>query len=137
MEHRTKNSERLDIAIVFPKTGRTKSEFRESCDINYILKKYQNTGQLPLMQRKPIYGDFSTPVDYQTAQNIIIDANHQFDSLPSDVRQKFNNDPAQFLEFVSDPNNKEEMVKMGIAEAPSVPDVDDSNVVVEPEEGSE
>ena len=122
MKHRTKNSERLDTAIYFPEVGRTKSEFKESCDINNMLAKYQQTGNLPLMKQNPIYGDFSEPTTYQEAQNTLIVAQQQFDGLPSEIRKQFDNDPEQFLEFCNDPKNANQMRKMGILEQPEIPD---------------
>ena len=37
-----------------------------------------------------------------------------FDGLDAFVRARFQNDPAQFLEFVSDPKNAQEMTSLGI-----------------------
>lgn len=116
--HRTKHSPRLDMAIKFPKVGRTKSEFKESCDINYIMHKYLKTRVVPVMTKTPIYGDFSEPFDYMTAQNALIAANDNFESLPADVRKKFDNDPAKFLEFATNPDNQDEMIKMGLLPEP-------------------
>lgn len=94
----------------------TKQCFREECDINNILRKFNKTGQLPeMIKRNPIYGDFSEPVDYQEALNIVLHADEQFRNLPARVRERFGNDPKRFLEFVSDPSNGEELVEMGLA----------------------
>ena len=48
--------------------------------------------------------------------NQIIAAQEAFNSLPSDIRKKFDNDPAEFLEFVSDEKNNDEMIQMGLKE---------------------
>jgi phage internal scaffolding protein len=122
IRHRTKDSERLDyLPKIFEGVGRTKSEFKESCDINYILKKYLQNGTSPQMKQNPIYGDFSTPIEYQEAQNIIIQATQQFEGLPSDIRNKFANDPSKFLEFTQNPDNTEELNQM-IGNEPDLPD---------------
>lgn len=62
-------------------------------------------------------------MSYHEAKNLIINAENQFNSLDAAVRIKFENDPAQFLSFVEDPKNAQELVKLGLAvaipEAPS------------------
>jgi len=94
----------------------TKQADAESADINNIVQKYLQTGVAPGMQGDPIYGDFSDVNDFQAALEIVASANAQFAGLDANVRSRFGNDPANFLEFVNDKSNLEEMVKMGLAE---------------------
>ena len=99
-----------------PEKTRTKQSFKDECDINNILKKYQKTGQLPDMIRSnPQYGDFSDVVDYQTGLDIVNKAHMQFMALSADVRERFANSPEKFLQFCGDSKNLPEMIKMGIA----------------------
>lgn len=94
---------------------RTKQAFRDDCDINNIMRRYEKTGVLPdIIKTNPQYGDFSEASDYQTALNTVMKAQEQFSALPSKVRERFANDPENFLAFVSDASNKEEMAKMGL-----------------------
>lgn len=94
----------------------TKASFQDESDINYIMRRFEKTGQLPEMIREnPIYGDFSNPVDYQEALNLINLAHEQFDALGAKVRDRFQNDPEKFLAFCSDPANQEEMIDLGLA----------------------
>jgi len=95
--------------------SKTQQNFKAECDINTILKKYRKTGLLEhVNQYAGKYEDLSEPTDYQTALNIVISAQASFDSLPSYIRKKFDNDPAQFLDFVNNPDNLDEMQKMGL-----------------------
>lgn len=97
----------------------TKQCFRDECDINNILRRYQKTGQLPsLIAGNPVYGDFSEIGDYQTALDVVARAQIQFASLPAVVRDRFAHSPEQFLEFVNDPANIEELKKMGLTKEP-------------------
>lgn len=97
----------------------TQQQFKDECDINNILKRYEKHGILPdLIKENPRYGDFSEVPTYQDALNTIHIAETQFMALPASTRQKFSNNPAQFLEFVHNPANIEEMVKLGLATAP-------------------
>lgn len=102
--------------------GRTKQSMQEECDINKIMKRFTRTGRLPEMIRKnPVYGDFSSDLDYQESLNIINKANLQFEALPSNVRKRFDNDPKKLLAFVHDPKNIEEMYDLGLAIRPKPP----------------
>lgn len=82
----------------------TQQQFKEESDINNIIARYRTTGILvdPLSQsdRQPSFDDFSSMPDFQTAQNLVISANNRFMSLPSKIRERFNNDPAVFFDYV-------------------------------------
>lgn len=104
--------------------GVTDQSHSNDADINVVLKRYMQTGVLPGAQGTPIFDDFSTSGDYMDAMNVIVNAQHQFDSLDAFVRKKFDNDPAKFLEYASDPKNGQGMVDMGIATYRPEPDAD-------------
>lgn len=109
---RDKNS---DLAkLVFAGPSRTKQSFRDECDINNILRKFNVTGQLPIGSVQPQYGDFSGITDYQSALNAVMAAQDSFLALPAKVRAKFDNDPALFVEFASNEANKDEMKALGL-----------------------
>lgn len=101
--------------IYEPGESLTKQSFKDDCDLNVIMARYTKTGVLPTNLREDgIYGDFSEVGDYQRAQEIYLRANDQFQALPGKVRARFNNDPAEFLDFCSRSENKEEMVYLGL-----------------------
>lgn len=79
--------------------GRTKQSFKESCDINQILKKAQVKGGLSHVQKYPemVYGEFDGEVDLLTAHERIGRANEIFAELPSEVRREFDNDALSFV----------------------------------------
>nr|QJB19539.1 MAG: internal scaffolding protein [Microvirus sp.] len=92
----------------------------DNCDINVIVDRYAKTGILPVMQQPAMFEDVSNPIDYQNALNVVISAQKAFTDLPAAIRKQFDNDPAQFLAFVDDPKNGDELIKMGLREAPLV-----------------
>jgi phage internal scaffolding protein len=47
--------------------------------------------------------------------NFIIQAQEDFALLPANVRKRFNNDPGEFFEFATNPDNYDDMVKLGLA----------------------
>ena len=97
----------------------TKQADKDKANIHNILKRYEKTGLLPQRVVSPIEGDVPQVESYHQALTILVEAQQAFDALPSNVRQKFENDPAQFLEFCNDAENKEEMKELGLI-APTV-----------------
>lgn len=89
-----------------------KQEFAEEADLNTIMARYTMTGELPT-QIIGRYVDFSESVDFHQAQDILARAQQQFEALPASIRARFENDPAQFLDFVHDEANLPELEKMG------------------------
>lgn len=80
--------------------------------------KYLTTGMVThLSGREGSYADLADAPTFQEAQNILVEAERAFQSLPSAIRVRFNHSPAEFLDFVHDPVNATEMVKMGLAKA--------------------
>lgn len=104
-----------------------KQSFKEECDVNQIMKKFKKTGLVDhLNTHKGQYGNFIGASDYHTSLNQILAAQESFQTIPSEIRAKFDNDAGQFLEFTQDPENYQEMIKMGLAlegttEPPDVP----------------
>ena len=106
---------RRRVSLEFLDESLTKQEFKDSCDINNIIAKYQKTGVLEHVNRfQGDYADVATELDYRAVQDILIKAHDAFDSLPSSIRDRFANDPANFLAFVENPDNKPEMAKLGL-----------------------
>lgn len=109
-------SPRLRVAVDFTgQTSRTKQSFKNECDINKIMAKFQKTGAVThLAAHGARYGDF-TSQDFSQAMNTIAQVNSMFEELPSTLRDRFGNDPEGFLDFVQNPDNHEEMVELGLA----------------------
>ena len=92
-------------------------QFREECDINTIMERFGRTGELIAPIRMPQYGDFDGVNDYHSAMNAIVEAQSAFDQLPAKVRARFGNDPAEFLDFVYNEENRDEAIRLGLVEA--------------------
>lgn len=105
--------------ICEPGFGRTKQSFKDECDINNILKRFQKTGVLDFVNKHAAqYGDV-IGADFQSAMNIIAQANSMFADLPAHLRTRFENDPAQFLDFVADEKNRPEALELGLLKQPA------------------
>jgi len=96
----------------------TKQSFAAECDINNILKQYKKTGMIQHINAQAQSGrymDLPDESDFQTALNTVMEAEAAFASLPSKLRQRFGNDPAEFLEWMADPANQAEAIELGLA----------------------
>lgn len=114
-QFKTAYSEKTKKSMTFPPNSRwTKQEFKAESDINKIMARYQRTGEIHAINNvAPQYLDV-TGADFQRHQEIIAGAKSLFESMPSSLRSRFDNDPAKFLDFTSDPKNRVEMAELGL-----------------------
>lgn len=112
----------VDFGTVPEGKSLTRQEFVEECDINNLMKQYANGGMLPPADRPPQYIDCIGVPDYQAALDIVREAGEAFASLPAAARRQFDNDPVQFVQFASDPDNREQLEKWGLTAPPVVPE---------------
>lgn len=114
--------------------SKTKQSEMAACDINNIVREFTRTGMLSHISAKAAtgaYADLPDSLDFQESLNTVIAAQASFDSLPSKVRSRFHNDAQEFLEFMADPANQDEAIKLGLAVDTRPPKPD-----VRPESGS-
>lgn len=113
------------VAAVQLDTGEesnVKQSFKDEVDVNKIVVRFQNTGVLPDATRgvAPLFLDVSEMPSYQEALNHVRSVTEFFEALPAETREAFGNDPAFFMDFVSDPANVEEAAKYGVEAAGTV-----------------
>ena len=93
----------------------TQQHFKKECDISEMLRKFGATGELP-NKEGAFYGDFSDSISFQDSLDLVLSTQEQFDSLPSACRDRFGNDVGKFLDFVSNPENKQHFASLGLTE---------------------
>lgn len=111
------------VACSFETTGEsmTQEHFREETEILNIIKRHDRNGVIDHINRgKAIYGDFSEVTDYRDMIHKLREADSAFAQVPSDIRKRFENDPAKFFHFVTDNNNRKELEEMGLVLKPKV-----------------
>lgn len=106
----------IHIETIFDEDTITQQQFADDCDINLIVKKFLKTGILPDSKVQPMYADVSEIKTFADYMNMIKIAEESFNSLPSEVRDRFANDPVNLVEFVEDPANVQECLRMGLME---------------------
>lgn len=94
-----------------------KQEFKKETDINYIVKSAMRNDEdllQPVKIAQQIAIDLSKMPTYPEMLQKVIEAQQSFDQLDAKVRRRFNEDPAQLIEFLQDPANKPEGQKLGL-----------------------
>lgn len=89
----------------------TDSQFKDDCTIEGIIKRY---GILPRPEVQPIGADVSDLGDFAECMRRVQDGLNDFQSLPSDIRARFGNDPKAFCAWISDKENAPEAVRLGL-----------------------
>jgi len=100
--------------------SRTKQSFQPECDISNILRRGAKTGLVTHVNRvQGSMRDLSGATDYKTGLDLINAARDSFMALPATIRGEFDNDPAKFLEFADNPDNRDRMIMLGLMEQPA------------------
>lgn len=90
-------------------------QFAEDADINVIVRRFGLSDTVPPQALDPRYfGDLGEIPDLGTALRLVKDAQDKFNALPVDLRNRFQNSPALLWNFVNDPRNAEESVRLGL-----------------------
>lgn len=105
-------------AIVCLDKSLAQQQFKDEADPVYIAERFKLTGELPTVLELPRQGDYTGVFNFQTAMNAVVHGQRQFMSLPAKMRARFENDPQQLLDFLQDPNNKDEAIRLGLIPKP-------------------
>lgn len=95
----------------------TAQEYKDESDINVILKRYA-AGDNTVVRSSGVFADVSALGDFQSSLEVVRRATEDFAALPADIRERFGNDPAALVAFLSDSSHDEEAVKLGLKVLP-------------------
>lgn len=96
--------------------GFTVQADRDEADINKIVARLEKgASAIRISAREPFYGDVSDMAGLQDALIKVQKANDLFMTYDASVRERFNNDPVDFVRFFEDPENIEEAIELGLA----------------------
>lgn len=107
------NFVRRKVQFMCEGPSRTEQSHKKKVNINTIVKKIQK-GVMPPLRSGGVYGDFTGVPEYQDSLNRVNDAMNDFMALPSDIRKRFDNDPAKLIEFISKEENRQEAERIGL-----------------------
>lgn len=109
----------------------------KSVDINEIILRHQRGDIDVLAQRAGLYGDFTNlPTSYAELYQSVLDAQAYFDSLPLDIRQKFDHSFSKFFTSIGTPEFNAVFSQSVVDDAVDVDDVK-SEVSVDVEKPAE
>lgn len=93
---------RKRVQISFPSESQTKQYFRDECNINNIVAKFSESGQLPtnLNKLEPQYGE-APNLDLKESLDQVKALHAEFFELPYEMRKKFKNKPENYAQFLS------------------------------------
>mgnify|MGYP004417260402 CR=1 FL=1 len=121
---RNRFSERAPVHPPKGEGSLTKQDFAEEANINNLVARHLGGGtferprgvplQMPGASRQPIFGDFSSSMDYQSQLDRLNDARQAFMDLPARFRGRFNNNPRDLIRWLEDPKNHEQARKYGL-----------------------
>jgi len=107
----------------------TQQSDQKQTDIHYIMKQFERTGVLNhSSQYEGQYGNFASMPEYSEAHQQIAEAKSMFETVPATIRQQHNNDPAQFVDWMCNPKNREAMLEQGFTDT-HLPPIEEKPVV--------
>lgn len=101
---------------------RAKQQFKDECDINKIVARYPDLNSESyqrqvagiLATNPELFSEYDSAMDYASAVSIVDRAREQFETLPATLRERFSQDPFEFLNYVNNENNRSEAIKLGL-----------------------
>lgn len=113
--------------ISCPEPSLAQQNFKDACDINRIVKQFQQTGLVPGNSAPPLPDAFHGIISFHEAMNLVKRGEEAFAALDPSLRAHFQNDASSFVDFVSDEKNRDEAIKLGlIAPPPALDDAESS-----------
>lgn len=97
------------------------------CDINNIVARALKDGFVEHVRASGFDWmsepglDVSQVTDYQSAMNFVRAAEGKFMELPAKIRNRFHNNPQEFLEWANNPENRDEARYLGLLEPEATP----------------
>lgn len=113
------------VQLMCDDPSKTDQSFKKDCDVNLMVKRFTKQTKMDtsafMAYMNNISPKFSTDQvidgnvpDYEFYLNAQIEADNMFMTLPSDLRKRFDNSPQKLLDFVFNPENKQELVTLGL-----------------------
>lgn len=103
----------------FSGNSKTQQHFKAGADVNNIVAQYTQTGIDPYELRKTQqkFGHASEQ-SFTEAMFLCRQVEQDFMKLPSSIRTEFDNNPAELLSHLQNPDSQERMAELGLIETP-------------------
>jgi len=100
--------------------SKTEQSHKTEVDINNIVARHGTELISKVAKLQQFTYDDVTGNDFKESMNAILKARESFSSIPSEIRKYFDNDPAKFMDYIHNPENKDQLVKWGLMEPDQV-----------------
>ena len=118
----------------------TEQSHEKETNINEIVKKHGAVLSQGYVDISSLRFDDVSNNDFQEMVHMLMKGKESFEKVPSVIRNKFENDPAKFMDFVHNPDSKDQLVEWGMLKESDPPPspikvvmVDDKGTPVEAE----
>lgn len=119
IERRPNGSKR--VYTINDEPSKTDPSFQKDCDVNEIMRKMlKGQAVTHLAKYQGSFEDVSNIPDLDQALEQVSKAQAAFDELPATLRRRFGNSPVEMVNFLADPDNYDESVKLGLRTRPKV-----------------
>ncbi len=106
----SKLNTRKRVQVTFNDPIITEQHHKHTCNINYKIKHFTQSGQnLP----NQTFG-YASEKSFHESMNIVTKSQENFALLPAKIRTKFDNNPAKLLQFLDNPENALEAASLGL-----------------------
>jgi len=112
---------RIQLTIPHDEVIRVEQSHKDEVNINNIVKRHGIDLIAKTAALQQFKFDDNPNNDFQEIMNAILKAQDSFSSVPSDIRKQFDNNPAQFMDFIHNPDNQQQLIDWGLASAPEKP----------------
>lgn len=111
---------RKSVVTVPQGESMTQQSFKDATDVNNIMAKYIKTGIIDHINvYEPAYGEVDGTT-FTEAMQTVANATTMFMDLPSRAREAFDHDPAKFLDYVNNledkPEHRQFMYDLGLTD---------------------
>lgn len=122
-------AEGLAAATFNTEESLTQQSFKDDADLNVIARRF-GLNDIPIGQIDPsVFRDTTNDPDLVDVLEAQREARDAFMSLPAKLRRRFHNSPKELWDFVTDPENAEEAIRLGFltrAAPPAAPSPSDA-----------
>lgn len=105
------------IATINDQPSKTDQQYKADCDANEIIRRFNKTGLIQHVSKvQAQFADVSDIPDLLEGMERIQEANDAFMQVPAKIRKRFDNSVSKFYDYIADPANDEEAIKLGLKE---------------------
>ena len=109
----------IGLKSINDEPSKTDQQYKDDCDVNEIIRRYKKDGIVPHV--KNINAQFADVSDIPSLMEGIerIDAaKEEWLKVPASIRKKHGNSVVNFYNWLADPANQDEAVKLGLKKKP-------------------